>query len=81
VRAPNGKVVRLSASDIPGFEQPAPLTKDEDGVWAVTVGPVEPGAYRYRFTIDGVTTTDPRNPEIRARAEISTPSQCRGAIV
>jgi enterochelin esterase family protein len=64
VTAPNAKVVRLTASDLPGFDQPAPLTKDEDGVWAITVGPVEPGAYRYTFNIDGVTTVDPRNPEI-----------------
>jgi enterochelin esterase family protein len=64
LRAANAKVVRLSAGDIPGFDQPAPLTKDQDGIWAITVGPVEPGAYRYTFSIDGVTTTDPRNPEI-----------------
>ena len=26
------------------------------------VGPLEPGAYRYNFNVDGVTVIDPRNP-------------------
>ena len=39
-----------------------PLTKGEQGIWEVTIGPIEPGVYRYNFVIDGVATTDPRNP-------------------
>ena len=38
----------------------AKLTKAENGVWSVTVGPVEPGTYRYTFVIDGVQTVDPK---------------------
>jgi enterochelin esterase-like enzyme len=38
------------------------LVKGDQGVWAVVVGPIEPGTYRYTFTVDGVSTTDPRNP-------------------
>lgn len=64
IGAPKAEVVRLSASDIPGMDQPRPLTKADDGTWAITVGPLEPGAYRYKFNIDGVPTLDPRNPEI-----------------
>ncbi len=30
----------------------------------VTLGPVEPGAYRYNFNVDGVSVIDPRNPAI-----------------
>src|SRR5690606_20791377 len=49
--------------DIPGtgFNQASPLTRGEDGVWSITVGPLQPGSYRYNFNIDGVGTLDPRN--------------------
>ena len=40
------------------------LTKAESGVWEITVGPIDPGAYRYNFNVDGVATIDPRNPAI-----------------
>jgi enterochelin esterase-like enzyme len=40
------------------------LTKSDDGVWSVTVGPVEPGTYRYVFLIDGVATADSKNPNV-----------------
>lgn len=36
------------------------LTKSDDGVWSTTIGPVEPGTYRYSFYIDGVQTVDPK---------------------
>jgi enterochelin esterase-like enzyme len=42
-----------------------PLTKSESGIWEVTTSdPVIPGAYRYVFNVDGVTTMDPRNTSI-----------------
>jgi enterochelin esterase family protein len=62
--APKAAAVTLMASDIP--DQPrggAPLTRGANGVWEITLGPLEPGAYRYRFVVDGVPATDPRNPE------------------
>jgi enterochelin esterase family protein len=31
-------------------------------VWELTVGPVEPGSYRYNINVDGVAVIDPRNP-------------------
>jgi enterochelin esterase family protein len=40
------------------------MTKTENGVWEVTLGPVPPGAYRYHFNIDGVATIDPRSSAI-----------------
>jgi enterochelin esterase family protein len=36
----------------------------DNGVWELTFGPVDPGAYRYNFNVDGVATIDPRNPAI-----------------
>jgi len=38
-----------------------PLVKGEKGIWEVVIGPIEPGVYRYTFSVDGVSTTDPRN--------------------
>lgn len=39
-----------------------PLVKGDQGIWEVVIGPIEPGIYRYTFNVDGVNTTDPRNP-------------------
>ena len=62
--APQAQSVRLTASDIQGLGQAGTLTKGDNGVWSTTVGPVEPGAYRYNFNVDGVATIDPRSPAI-----------------
>jgi enterochelin esterase-like enzyme len=63
--ASRAQAVRLSASDIPGMTpNTAQLTKADNGVWEVTAGPLEAGAYRYNFNVDGVATIDPRNPAI-----------------
>jgi enterochelin esterase family protein len=64
VYAPKATAIRLSAGDIPGVGPTTELTKADNGVWEVTVGPVEAGAYRYNFNVDGVATIDPRNPAI-----------------
>ena len=41
--------------------KPQPMTKNEKGVWSITVGPVEPEIYSYTFLVDGVRTPDPLN--------------------
>ena len=61
--APQAQAIRLAASDIPGVGQTTLLTKADNGVWEVAVGPLDPGAYRYNFNVDGVATIDPRNPD------------------
>jgi enterochelin esterase-like enzyme len=61
--ASQAKAVGLRASDIQGLPREGPaFTKDDGGMWTTTVGPVDPGAYRYQFVLDGVATVDPRNP-------------------
>ena len=51
---------------------PAPkLSKDERGVWSVTLGPFEPSIYIYSFNVDGVAIPDPVNPRIKLRARTS----------
>ena len=63
ILAPKAESVRLSAGDIQGLGQSgAELTKGTNGVWEATVGPIDPGAYRYNFNVDGLAVIDPRNP-------------------
>ena len=62
ILAPKSQSVRLTGGDIPGLGQGSQMTKGTNDVWEVTVGPVNPGAYRYTFNVDGVSVIDPRNP-------------------
>lgn len=64
VLAPKAEAVQLGGTDIPGFGfgQGAAMIKDPNGVWEVTLGPLDAGAYRYNFNVDGVSVIDPRNP-------------------
>jgi enterochelin esterase-like enzyme len=62
IYAPQADAVRLSAGDIPGVGQNAQLRRGDNGVWELTLGPIDPGTYRYNFNVDGVATIDPRNP-------------------
>jgi enterochelin esterase family protein len=71
--APQAQFVRVNGSDMPvlaagrgasGSISAGQMTKGEDGVWSVTLGPLDPGAYRYNFNVDGVTVIDPRNSSI-----------------
>ncbi|MBN1107701.1 MAG: esterase, partial [Bacteroidales bacterium] len=41
------------------------LTKDEGGIFSLTVGPLKPELYGYTFSVDGVTTIDPSNVQVR----------------
>jgi enterochelin esterase family protein len=43
---------------------PGQMKKGDNGVWEVVLGPLDPGAYRYSFNVDGVTVVDPRNSAI-----------------
>jgi enterochelin esterase family protein len=61
ILAPKAELVRLTGSDIPAVGQGVELTKNEEGVWEVTIE-VPPGYYRYNFNVDGVSVIDPRNP-------------------
>lgn len=48
------------------------LERGGDGVWSVTVGPLEPEIYHYNFTIDGVRTIDPANPNVKTGSTPTT---------
>jgi enterochelin esterase family protein len=40
------------------------LTKDDQGVWSVTVGPLTPELRYYTFSVDGATVVDPSNANL-----------------
>jgi enterochelin esterase family protein len=48
-----------------GLGQGGKLARDEQGVWAITVGPLPPDFYSYSLVVDGVRTLDPKNPMIK----------------
>ena len=60
--APNASKVTVFCECL--TNEPA-LTKGADGVWSVTVGPLEPDIYEYHFTVDGVDNLDQRNPVVK----------------
>jgi enterochelin esterase family protein len=68
--APKASEVLLMGS--PGIleviKNPAPLTKNDKGVWSVTVGPLPAGFYTYGYAIDGgLRMPDPSNPNLELR--------------
>jgi enterochelin esterase family protein len=62
VRAPNASKVTVFCECL--TSEPA-MSKGADGVWSVTVGPIEPDLYEYHFTVDGVDNLDQRNPVVK----------------
>src|SRR5947207_1340764 len=67
ILAPTAQTVELrSPGDIPGVGgrgvAPPELTKNADGIWERTFGPLPAGAYRYVFVVNGLTVVDSRNP-------------------
>ena len=63
-----GLVPAETKADTPNGTAPAPsvtMTKSAEGIWSgTTVRPVKPGAWRYLFNVDGVTTVDSRNVNV-----------------
>lgn len=57
--APNAKNVEVDPQFMEGN---APMSRDEKGLWSVTLGPIEPDIYPYAFIVDGVTVMDNNNP-------------------
>src|SRR5581483_2707218 len=64
ILAPKAESVKLSGTDIPGVGMGVVMTKQENGVWELSLGPIDPGAYRYNFNVDGVPVIDPRSSAI-----------------
>ena len=65
LRAPEASRVTLtSGGDIPGHNpgEVAELVRGGDGIWTLTLESLDPGSFRYNFSVDGVATLDPSNP-------------------
>jgi enterochelin esterase-like enzyme len=61
IYAPKADEVSLSGD----FDGNGKMTKDDKGVWSLTVGPLTPDFYTYAFHVDGVRTIDPKNAMIK----------------
>jgi hypothetical protein len=70
VQAPKATDVKFFGDWMP-VGTPEPMTKGADGVWSITVGPLEPSIYIYHFVVDGMTIADPVNPRMKLRARTS----------
>jgi enterochelin esterase family protein len=76
ILAPNAQNVRVNAGDIPGGGNLV-LAKNTNGVWEGTLGPVQPGEFRYNFNVDGLSVVAPRNP---GATETDTTSESNDTI-
>jgi enterochelin esterase family protein len=70
IRAPKASEVTFFGDWMPVGTQEK-MTRNTDGIWSVTLGPIPPSIYIYTFTVDGITMADPVNPRIKLRARTS----------
>ena len=61
LRAADAKAVNVSGD----FGPDVALSRDGEGVWSATVGPLKPDEYVYYFIVDGVRLPDPVNPQVK----------------
>jgi enterochelin esterase family protein len=69
VRAPSAREVAVSGQFV---KDRTLLTRGADGLWTLTVGPVEPGLYEYSLFVDGFRTVDTANPVIKPTRVLGT---------
>ena len=69
ILAPKASEVTLIGEFVQGSQS---LTKDDKGMWSVTVGPIAPEMYHYNFVVDGVRIIDPSNPRLKTGSTPST---------
>jgi enterochelin esterase-like enzyme len=63
-RAPEATQISL-VGEINQGKGPLPMSKDDSGLWTVTVGPLPPEIWIYNFRIQGVDVIDPSNPAVK----------------
>jgi para-nitrobenzyl esterase len=64
IYAPRARAVAVRGDLVKNYGA-VPLTRNAEGVWSVTVGPLAPDFYSYTFVVDGVKTVDPKNAAIK----------------
>jgi len=63
LQAPQATAVSLEG--LPDVS-PVALTRSDQGIWTVTIGPLAPDIYSYYFDVDGTRVVDPRNRHAKA---------------
>ena len=63
-RAPEATQVSL-VGEINQGKGPQPMSKDDSGLWTITVGPLPPEIWIYNFRIQGIDVIDPSNPAVK----------------
>lgn len=63
--APKATAVSVTGEWMSGTGTSENMMKGDTGLWTLTVGPLKPEFYGYKFIIDGVTVLDPDNLQIR----------------
>jgi enterochelin esterase-like enzyme len=65
LNAPKATTVSVTGDWMTGTDVTENMVKDDAGLWTVTLGPLKPEFYGYKFVIDGVSVLDPNNLQIR----------------
>jgi enterochelin esterase family protein len=66
LKAPQADNAELAGQIVQNLSGDSPeMTKTEDGIWTITVGPLEPNIYSYAFSIAGARFPDPANPMLK----------------
>lgn len=61
LKAPKASEVKVAGQ----FGPETSLTKDDQGVWSVTVPSVPSGIHEYHFSVDGLNVIDPQNSAVK----------------
>ncbi|MBI2689904.1 MAG: esterase [Acidobacteria bacterium] len=61
VRAPKASEVILNLSG----SKPQPLSKNSEGVWTLTIGPLKSELYSYTYSVDGMRVLDQANASLK----------------
>jgi enterochelin esterase family protein len=65
IRAPQASSASLA------LQGSKPMSKDESGLWSITVGPLDPEIYEYSFTVDGARVLDTANTLLKTGRALS----------
>lgn len=61
LKAPKAQEVKVQVGELKINKA---MEKGADGVWSLTIGPVEPGIYDYAFEVDGLRIADPNGEHV-----------------
>jgi enterochelin esterase-like enzyme len=65
VQAPKAATVTVRWGVQVDIGDPVTLTRNSEGLWSATVGPLESELYGYTFTVDGIRMVDPCHAEVK----------------